>query len=481
MPDDKEPGGKKGDVVDDMLSELGVDEEMKEELIASGRLKSDAVRVESADEVRRRIDIEKSMERLRDSLNLVERKLMTIDETTDRIERDLIPVILSFLVGLKGNLVNIRDTIAARSKSRAKTALQSTYVESEVKPIIEEEFAGIEASLTSGMSEPVLEKVRDITDGLKAALKVTVEELTTLKGSVDDFTQRSSTEVEFLAKQLALKPKVETPKEVAEELKAIQRKVEELERELGIANQKLETRESNIKGLQDEIARTKAQNEEMESTIAALRGTPTDTAQVAELRQKIKALEASRELLEEKVKEANKAEEEIRSRGSQLRGEIDQKDIQIGDLRGRIRQLEEDISKTADKLAEVEDLRARLRSYEAGDQARETARIKAELERVGAAHERLTNDHTETLERLRVAESMRDAYLAIMKISDKTKAYLTVQDQGSMTIRELARSLGVSPATVTTWAEDYERLGIAKIIDGTTIVVDFGDKEPSSE
>ncbi|MHA1960120.1 MAG: hypothetical protein ACW99U_07815 [Candidatus Thorarchaeota archaeon] len=481
MPKGKEPSEKKGDVVDDMLSELGVDDEMKDELIASGRLKSDAVRVETAGEVRRRMDIDKSIERLRDSLNLVERNLMTIDETSDRIERDLIPVILSFLVGLKGNLVNLRDAIAGRSKRRAKTALQSAYIETEVKPIIAEEFAGVEESLTSGMSEPVLEKVRDITDGLKAALKLTLEELTTLKGSVDDYTQRTSTEVEFLAKQVALKPKVETPKEVEEQLKVLQRKAEELERELGISNKKLETRESEIRNLQEEMARTKVQNEEMESTITALRGTPTDTAQIGELRQKIMGLEASRELLEEKVKEGNRAEEEARARGGQLQGEVAEKDIQIGDLQGQIRQLEEEVSKTADKLSEFDDLRARIRSYESGDHARETARIKAELERISAAHDRLAHDNSETLEKLKETERVRDAYLGIMKITDKTKAFLTVEDQGSISIRELARSLGTSPATVTTWAEDYERLGIARIEDGSIIAVGGRDPEDSPD
>ena len=49
---DKKPSGDKG-VVDELLTELGVDNEMRQELIDSGRMSSDVMRVESADQVRR--------------------------------------------------------------------------------------------------------------------------------------------------------------------------------------------------------------------------------------------------------------------------------------------------------------------------------------------------------------------------------------------------------------------------------------------
>ena len=57
---DKKPSGEKR-VVDDLLTELGVDDEMRQELIASGRMSSDVMRVESADQVRRRMEIDKSV------------------------------------------------------------------------------------------------------------------------------------------------------------------------------------------------------------------------------------------------------------------------------------------------------------------------------------------------------------------------------------------------------------------------------------
>ena len=183
MSKDPKDSSERTGVVDELLEELGVDDSLKKELIDSGRLQTDVFMVESAEQVRRRLEIERSAERLRDSLVLLERNMMNVDATIDRVERDLVPVVLSFLVGLKGNLVNIRTTIIGRSKRRAKTNLQAAYVETEVKSIVEEEFEKVEETLTTGMSAPIMEKVKDITDGLKGSMKTTFEEMTTLKTS----------------------------------------------------------------------------------------------------------------------------------------------------------------------------------------------------------------------------------------------------------------------------------------------------------
>ncbi|MFW9910112.1 MAG: hypothetical protein ACFFEF_16265, partial [Candidatus Thorarchaeota archaeon] len=214
MSDDDEKFSKddQDSVVNNLLSELGVDRDMRKELVDSGRASSDIMKVASAEQVRRRMEIEKSIERLRDTMNLLERNITQVENSIDRIERDLIPVVLAFLVSLKGNLVNIRNAVIDESRRGAKTNLQSTFVTTTVKPIVEERFSPVEESLSSEMSTPILEKMREITDGFKDVLKLTLDEMSNLKSAIEDFTQRSSTEMEFLTKELSMKPKVETPK-----------------------------------------------------------------------------------------------------------------------------------------------------------------------------------------------------------------------------------------------------------------------------
>ncbi|MHA2380281.1 MAG: helix-turn-helix domain-containing protein [Candidatus Thorarchaeota archaeon] len=471
---DKEPSGTdRAKVVDELLEELGVDNELKQELIDSGRLTTDVFMVESAEQVRRRMEIERSAERLRDSLVLLERNMSTAENTIDRIERDLVPVVLSFLVGLKGNLVNMRTEIVGRSKRRARTNMQHEYVESQVKHIVEDEFEKVEETLTTGMSAPIMEKVKDITEELKLAMKTTYEELTTLKTSADDFTQRATTEVEFLARELLMKPKVDTPQEVTKKLKDVERRAEELERDLKLAEEKLQNREQRIADIQDDLIEVKAREESLEETIASLKATPqVDTAVLAELRQNAKSLEAARDLLAQKADEAERSADRAESKTAEQKELVAKRDLEIGDLKTQVSHLEAEIEKNREQLLEVDELRARLRSYESGDMMRELDRVKSDLERATASFERLTNDHNLTKTRLTFTEQKLEGYLDLMDVTEKTKAFLMVEDNREMSVREIGRSLGVSPATVSKWIEDFQRLGLVNVKDdGQTVVL----------
>ncbi len=467
---EKKPTGDKG-VVDELLTELGVDDEMRQELVDSGRMTSDVMRVESAEQVRRRIEIDKSIERLQDSIGLLERNIMTLEGSIDRIERDLVPVVLSFLVGLKGNLVSMRGDIVTRSKRAAKTNLQVTYIDNDVKPIVDEEFHKVEESLTSGMSTPILEKVRDLTESLKDSMKVTYEELSNLKANIDDFTQRSSTEVEFLASELGMKPKVEIPKDIADKMKLLERRIDELNQELSISQQKIETRESEVESLRKDNASLKVINEEIEEELARLKATPqADVEVISELRASVKSLEASRDLLQEKVSEFEARATSAEQKGKIFSDEIAKKDLELGDVKTKIRQLEDEKAKTSTRLAEMEEIRARLRSYESGDKARELERLRTEFERASANLGRATSDLEETKSKLAHAQETLEGYLDLMDSTEKTKAFLMVEEHGEMSIREIARSLGVAPAIVMKWAEEFQTLGIAWVVDGQTLV-----------
>jgi len=469
--DPEEKTSSEKGVVDELLTELGVDDEMRQELIESGRMTSDVMRVESADQVRRRMEIDKSIEKLQDSIGLLERNIMTVDGSIDRIERDLVPVVLSFLVGLKGNLVSMRGDIITRSKRAAKTNLQVTYIDNDVKPIVDGEFQRVEESLTSGMSTPILEKVRDLTESLKEAMKITFEEFATLKANIDDFTQRSTTEVEFLSAELGMKPRVEVPKDIAEKMKLLERRIDELTQELSISQNKVETRESEIQTLRKDNASLKIINEEIEEELAKLKAKPqTDVEVLSELRSNVKTLEASRDLLEEKVAELESRATNAEEKGRGMSDSIAKKDLEMGELRTKIRQLEDEKAKTADRLTEMEEIRARLRSFESGDKARELERLKTEYERNKANLERATSDLNETKAKLEHTQETLEGYLDLMDSTEKTKAFLMVEEHGEMSIREIARSLGVAPAIVMKWAEEFQTLGIAWVVDGQTLV-----------
>ncbi|NHJ14717.1 MAG: hypothetical protein EAX95_13640 [Candidatus Thorarchaeota archaeon] len=482
-PDDIDALKRRSDVVDELLEELGVDDKLKQELVESGRLHTDRFMVESAEQVRRRMEIESSAERLRDSLLLLERNLTTVDGTVDRIERDLVPVVLSFLVGLKGNLVNLKTTVVSRSKRRAKTNLQATYVDTEVKSIVDEEFAKVEETLTTGMSAPIMDKMRDIVEGMRSTVKTTYSELTTLKAAIDDFTQRATTEVEFLAKELIMKPKEDTPESVKKQLKELERAKEELGRDLKVAEEKLDNREEKIESLQTDLARAKVKADTLEEKIASMKSTTTvDASVVAELRQKVKSLEAARDLLAQKTTDAEGRADEAELRIGEAKDLVARKDLEIGDLTRKVQLLESEAEKAHAQLSQIDELRTKLRSYESGDKIRELERITAELERANATLTRMQADYAEMKAKLQYTENRIQGYLGLMEATEKTKGYLMIEETTTLTLRDIARSLGVSPATVSKWAEDYQRLGIVKIhSDGQTLELAVKKPQESSK
>ena len=470
---DKEPA-KRADgkgVVDSLLTDLGVDDEMRQELVDSGRMSSDVVRVESGEQVRRRMELDTSVDRLRDSLSLLERNILTVDGTIDRIERDLVPVVLSFLVGLKGNLVSMRGDIVSQSKRKAKTNLQSMFIDTVVKDIVESEFTRVEDSLATDMSTPILEKMRDITEGMKETMKHTLEELATLKGGVDDYTQRATTELEHLSTKVGRKPKIEVPKEVEEKLKKFERKMDELKHELGLERQKLENRLKENEELRKNVAELKVRNDDIEDTLMGLQAAPkVDQEALIELKQNVKSLETAKEVLEEKIKEIEARAQASELKSTEYQGDITKKEVEIGDLQTKIRRQEEEMGSTGARLAEMDELRARLRSFESGDKSRELERIKTELERAKGNLERMTTDSEDVKIKLTRAQETIDGYMGLMDSTEKTKAYLMVEEHGEMPIREIARALGVAPAIVMKWAEEFQTLGIAWVVDGSTLV-----------
>ncbi|NWF96292.1 MAG: hypothetical protein HXY34_09125 [Candidatus Thorarchaeota archaeon] len=472
MKDDRVPKSDERDVVDGLLTEMGVDDDMRKQLLESGRITGDVFKVESAEDVRRRTEIEKSIDRLRDSLNLVERDLTTVDTAIDRIERDLIPVVLSFLVSLKGSLVNLRTTVISEGKRRAKTNLQATYVDNEMRAIVDAEFARIENSLTTQMSSPIMEKTRDVTDGLRTSLKQTFTELATLKASVDDLVQRAATEVEFLTKEVSMKPKVQVPKEVEEKIRVLERTVEELRRDLVLSADRLANREKEIEMLRIALETEKARTQSLEDTVTALRAAPsTDPSVLTELRQQVKALETTRDLLNSRLEDATKRIEEADKKTHEALSTIARKDLEIDELRTRASRLEQEREESSRRLGEIDELKARIRSYESGDMAREHERTRVELERATAVLERMTRDFESLKARLAYAEKTVEDYMALMESTEKTKAFLMVEEAGQLSVREIGRSLGISPGQILKWAEDFERLGIARVVDGETLVL----------
>jgi len=160
--------------------------------------------------------------------------------------------------------------------------------------------------------------------------------------------------------------------------------------------------------------------------------------------------------------------------------QLTKREIENEDLRTKVSQLETEIEELKKKTAEMERLRAELQVLKSGEERREAERLRSELERLKASEERIRREFDGLRSRLEDAEKRLEQYSQVMSTSDKTKAFLMIEDTGSMALREIARALGVSPAQVQKWAEDFEAIGVAKVVEGDKVVY-AAQEEPAPE
>ncbi|MFW9955654.1 MAG: helix-turn-helix domain-containing protein, partial [Candidatus Thorarchaeota archaeon] len=224
----------------------------------------------------------------------------------------------------------------------------------------------------------------------------------------------------------------------------------------------------------------KVRNESLEATVESLKAAPVaDTALVTELRQNAKVLEAERNILENKITDTETNLHLVESQLANLRDEFSKKELECEDYRERSTKLQAEAETVKDRLEEVDELRARVRSLESGDSMRELERTRSEIERLSASNERLKKDHDAMKAKVEYTEARLKGYLGLMDSTEKTKAFLILEDNKEISLREIARSLGVSPATVSKWVDDFVQLGIARLVDGTTLVLAIGKDEAS--
>ncbi|MGV9168564.1 MAG: hypothetical protein ACOC38_01340, partial [Promethearchaeia archaeon] len=314
------------------------------------------------------------------------------------------------------------------------------------------------------------------------SMKTTYEEFNALKSSIDDYVQKSSTELEFLSKELTMKPESTVPKEVKNEMKQLRSRIDNLEREIGVAREKLQNRESEIETLKDRLQSMTATKQSLEEHIAEIETAPGEEAEmVADLRQRVKSLEASKDVVERKLEETREQNANLVAQNREYKNKLVERKLEIEELTTQINQLNDALEQMKEKTETVDDLRARIRSFESGDKARELERTKSELERVSASLERLENDYESTKKELVVTSQRLEGYLGLMNRTEKTKAFLMVEEHGEMSLREIARSLGVAPAVVRQWAEEFQEMGIAEMKDDQKLLLGEKMQEPISE
>jgi len=118
-----------------------------------------------------------------------------------------------------------------------------------------------------------------------------------------------------------------------------------------------------------------------------------------------------------------------------------------------------------DRIAEIKSLDEKIHSLE-----KELKVTKEEipiLEQQKQAFEKAThlmeNERDMALEQRDLSDERTQRYIEVLGMANSTKVLLLVDEVGSITFKELGKSLGVPAGQATRWARDLEKTGVLKI------------------
>jgi chromosome segregation ATPase len=179
----------------------------------------------------------------------------------------------------------------------------------------------------------------------------------------------------------------------------------------------------------------------------------------------IAALDAKISLLESTLEDKRKDEDKLKAQIKQL--ELDIKDAKTNQIAAEKEAAERlgELTAVQDRIAEIKSLDEKIHNLE-----KELKVTKEEipiLEQQKQAFEKATHlmekERDLALEQRDLADERTKRYIQVLGMENNTKVLLLVDEVGSITFKELGKSLGVPEGQATRWARDLEKVGVLKI------------------
>jgi chromosome segregation ATPase len=179
----------------------------------------------------------------------------------------------------------------------------------------------------------------------------------------------------------------------------------------------------------------------------------------------IEAMNAKIRLLESTLEEKRKAGDALTSQIKQL--ELNIKDTEsdkaAAEKEARNRLLE--LDGLQDRIAEIKSLDEKIHSL--GKELKVTKEEIIIIEQQKQGFEKATHlmesERDMALEKRDLSDERTKRYIQVLGMENSTKVLLLVDEVGSISFKELGKSLGVPVGQATRWARDLEKTGVLKI------------------
>ena len=75
----------------------------------------------------------------------------------------------------------------------------------------------------------------------------------------------------------------------------------------------------------------------------------------------------------------------------------------------------------------------------------------------------MENERDEALDQRELSDERTKRYIQVLGMENSTKVLLLIDEVGSISFKELGKTLGVPAGQATRWARDLEKVGVLKI------------------
>ncbi|TFG32083.1 hypothetical protein EU528_04475 [Candidatus Thorarchaeota archaeon] len=416
------------------------------------------------------------------------RKLETLRADISSLQRGVVGVFAAQLLTFRGKVVELKSRISSEMVERLRMKFFKEFIETTFVDIVDNEFAALEKDLVDKIVEQTQERfkefalrVRESEVDLRSTIVEQQDVVRSFMKSLEEETAAQRLELAEKQSELTkldlevrkLQGKVIEDRSTAVTREEYERRIADLEVQVStfrddvlIKDAMVDARTKDAQEAREEVEDLRIQVGELKSQVDVFKSEAALAKPRSEKTEaEINALEAKISLLESTLEDKRKDADALQARIKKL--ELTIKDTEADKLSAEKEAAERlgELAGLQDRIAEIKSLDEKIHSLE-----KELKVTKEEipiLEQQKQAFEKATHlmekERDMALEQRDLSNERTQRYIQVLGMENNTKVLLLVDEVGSITLKELGKSLGVPEGQATRWARDLEKVGVLKI------------------
>lgn len=416
------------------------------------------------------------------------RKLETLRSDISSLQRGVVGVFAAQLLTFRGKVVELKSRISEEMVERLRMKFFKTFIESTFVDIVENEFAALEKELVDKIVEQTQERFKEFAQRVRESELDLRSNIMEQQDIVRSFMQ--SLEEDGLALQERLSEKDREITKMEHEIKTLQERfdkarttgatAEEMQKKLMDYNTQIEALRDDllkkealldVRAKEAEKAKTEAGEfkmklGEMQSQLEVYKAEKTVKKPAnAKTEAEIKTLQSKVELLEKAIEKKSQDADQATRKANELTRKLESlgKDKEAAEAESKARL--DELTSIQDRIKGVKDLEQRI--YDLEKELKTTQDRIPLLEMQQEAFQKATRlmekERDIALEQRDLADERTRRYIQVMNMESNTKILVLVDEVGSITLVDLAKTLAQPVGLVTKWARQLDKLGVLKL------------------